>query len=91
MKLVGLNPHPFGYAFSNHDAGQVSIGARDRGHDRGIGNSEAREAMHTPVLVNDGIWVSSRTHARGPDGMNVMHHTTLDEGVRPLVSLDESL
>src|SRR5689334_16868825 len=45
--------------------------------------------MHTPVLVNDGIGVTSRTHARGPDGMNVMHHTTLDEGVRPLVSLDE--
>ena len=40
VKLIGLNTHRLGHAFADHDAGQVGVGARDRGHDRGIGNSE---------------------------------------------------
>ena len=33
MKSIGLNSHPFSNTFADHDAGQVGVGARDRGHD----------------------------------------------------------
>ena len=89
VKLVGLNPHPFRHAFADHDACQVGVGARDRGHDRGIGNSEAGETVHAPVLVHDGIRITCRPHAGSANGMHIMAHKALDEGIRPLISLGE--
>src|SRR6516164_8966265 len=50
-------PHPLhqvGDALGDHDGRRVGVGARDRGHDRGVADAQALDAPHLTAAVGHG-------------------------------------
>src|SRR5262245_33081064 len=58
---------------ANHDRGCIGVATDDLRHDRGVGDSQALDAVHLEPWVNNGV--GSGTHAAGTDWMQVRDAT----------------
>ena len=56
-------------ALRNHHCRCIGIAGRDGGHDRGINDPQAFDAMHTEFIINHRVGVMSRSHLAGANWM----------------------
>ena len=63
--------HPTRGVLADHDAGQVDIRARDRGHDRRVNHTQVWNGAEPTVLIDHCHWIVSWTHPDGATGMEL--------------------
>src|SRR5262245_29951826 len=81
--------HPLAYpprqTFCHHHDCRVDVRPHTVWHDRGIDYAQSIEAMHPPMLIDDGHWVRHRPHFAGARDMvacrDVVEHPRFEVGV----------
>src|SRR5208283_4879503 len=77
----GATEYMIGCLFADHDRRRVEVAGGDRGHDRGIDNSQTLHSDHPRFRIDDRKGIIDEPHAAGAAGMIRAFHPGADEGV----------